>query len=162
MTTARRRSRGFTMVELLAVVAVIAILALMAVPSMVGRIARQQVADSMNLADIAKPPLAAAWSASQPWPADNTAAGLPAEDKIVGNYVSAVQVTPGAIHLVFGNNVNGKLRGKVLSLRAAVVPDARIVPIAWVCGRAAVPAQMSADGQNRTDIDSDLLPLGCW
>lgn len=152
---------GFTMVELMAVVAVVAILAALAVPSMVDRIVRKQIAESMNLVDVAKPPLAAAWSASQPWPADNAAAGLPAEDRIVGNYVSAVQVTPAAIHLVFGNNANARLRGKVLSVRAAVVPGTHVVPIAWVCGKAAVPGQMSADGENRTSVEPGLLPLGC-
>jgi type IV pilus assembly protein PilA len=156
-----RPSRGFTLLELMVVVAVIAILALIALPSFMGRIVRQQVQEALPLADVAKPPLAAAWAASQPWPADNAAAGLPPADKIVGNLVSAVQVDHGAIHIVFGNNAHAKLRGKTLTLRAAVVEDARIVPIAWVCGHARVPDKMTAQGPDKTDVDPGLLPFGC-
>jgi len=152
---------GFSMIELMAVVAVIAILSTLTLPSLVDRIVRQQIKEAMPLADIAKAPVAAAWTASAPLPADNAAAGLPAPEKIVGNHVSAVRVQQGAVHMTFGNNVSSRIKGKTLSFRPAVVEDARVVPVAWVCGHAKVPGNMSAQGDNRTDIDKALLPHEC-
>lgn len=145
----------------MAVVAVLAILATLALPSLQGRIVRAQIVEAARLADIAKPPVAAAWAASQPLPADNAAAGLPVPALIVSNLVSALAVENGAIHLTFGNQANGAIRGKVLTLRPGVVPGAPVVPVAWVCGHAAPPAQMTALGVDRTDVRADRLPLNC-
>ena len=68
------------MMEALAVVAVIAILATIALPSYLDKIIRDQVVEALPLADIAKAPIATAWATSQPLPADNAAADLPAPD----------------------------------------------------------------------------------
>lgn len=155
------RVRGFTMIELLVVIGVIAILALMALPSYQDKFIRDQIAEALPLADLAKPPVAAAWSAGQPLPADNAAAGLPPADKIVGNLVSAVAVKNGAIHMTFGNRANKLLQGRMLTLRPAVVEDAKIVPVAWVCGNAEIPGKMIAKGENRTDVPAAYLPLKC-
>lgn len=149
------------MVEMMVVVSVIAILAMLAVPSYLDRIVREQIKDSLPLADIAKQPIAASWSLAQTFPADNAAAGLPVAEKIVANYVSSVTVREGAIHLTFGNRANNAIEGKILSLRPAVVEDAPIVPVAWVCGSAEAPAKMKVSGQNLTNIPDGLLPFEC-
>jgi len=155
------RHRGFTMLELMAVVAVIGILALFAIPTYMDKIVREQVKASLPLADIAKPPIAASWALVQAFPADNAAAGLPAADKIVGNFVSSVAVQDGAIQITFGNRVSSTIGGKMLSIRPAVVEDAPIVPVAWVCGYAETPDKMKAFGQNQTNIPGELLPFEC-
>lgn len=155
------RGRGFTMIELMVVIGIVAILALMALPSYQEKFVRDQIAEALPLADIAKPPVAAAWSAGQPLPADNAAAGLPVADKIVNNFVAAVTIKSGAIHMTFGNRANKILRGKTLSLRPAVVEDAPIVPVTWVCGFAEGPAKMTVKGENRTDVPLAYLPLKC-
>ncbi len=152
---------GFTLIELMAVVAIIAILALMAVPSYHDKYIREQVIEAMRLIDIAKGPIAAAWSATKTFPDDNAAAGLPVPDKVVSNYVKSLTVEAGAIHVVFGNQANGSLRGKTLSLRPAVVEDAPIVPVAWVCGLAATPEKMTVSGTNKTDLPKHWLPVNC-
>src|SRR5206468_1388242 len=110
--------------------AIIAILAVMAVPSLAERVVRDQVVEGVKVAEIAKAAVAAGWRASEAMPSDNAAAGLPPAVKIVGNYVSAVNVEGGAVHITFGNNASGGIRGKVLSLRPAVVEDAPVVPVA--------------------------------
>ena len=143
------------------VVAIIAILALMALPSYQDKLVRDQVNEALPLADVAKPPLAVAWSLKQPLPSDNAAAGLPPAEKIVSNLVSSVAIEGGAIHITFGNRANGAIKGKVLSLRPAVVEDAPIVPVAWICGFAPVPGSMTAKGTNRTDVPSRYLPFKC-
>jgi len=163
----RRRTRhgtaaqGFTLLELLAVLGVVAILLLMAIPSYQHKIVREQVLEALPLADIAKGPVAAAWQTKQKFPPNNAAAGLPPEDKIVSTLVSAVAIEQGAIHITFGNRANGQLKGKVLSLRPAVVADAPIVPVAWICGYAPVPDKMTVQGENRTDVSAEYLPYKC-
>jgi type IV pilus assembly protein PilA len=155
------RQQGFTMIEMMAVVAVIAILALLAVPPYLDHIVRDQIKTALPLADIARQPIAASWSSKQAFPADNAEAGLPDAEQIVSNYVSSLAVGEGAIHLTFGNRANKAIVGKVLSLRPAVVKDAPIVPVAWVCGTAEAPEKMTVAGENRTSIPDGLLPLEC-
>jgi type IV pilus assembly protein PilA len=157
----KSRHPGFTMMELMAVVAVIAILATLALPSYLNRIVRDQIKAALPLADIAKLPIAASWSALQALPADNASAGLPPAEKIVSNHVAAVEVENGAIHMTFGNRANGAIAGKTLTLRPAVVTDAPIVPVAWACGYAEAPDRMTVNGTNRTNIPESLLPIEC-
>ena len=152
---------GFTLIEMMAVVAVIAILATLALPSIQGRIVRGQIVEAMRLTEIAKAPIAAAWATTRALPADNAAADLPAADRIVGDYVSSVVVEAGAIHVTFGNRANAAIKGRRLSLRPAVVEDAPIVPVAWVCGHAAAVDKMTAKGTDRTDVADNYLPLNC-
>ena len=156
-----RRARGFTLLEVAVVLGIIAILALMAAPSYLEKIIRDRIVEALPLADIAKAPVAAAWAAGVPLPGDNKAAGLPAADKIVSNLVSSVLVENGAIQITFGNRANSAIRGKVLSLRPAVVADAPIVPVAWVCGNAPPPDKMTVRGVNHTDVPPLYLPFKC-
>ena len=152
---------GFTLIELMAVVAIIAILAMMAVPSYHDKYIREQIVEAMRLADIAKGPIGVAWSTTKTFPDDNAAAGLPVPDKVVSNYVKSLTVEAGAIHVVFGNQAMGALRGMTLSLRPAVIEDAPIVPVAWVCGFAAVPEKMTMLTANKTDVPKHWLPFNC-
>ena len=159
MTT--RRHHGFTLIELIVVLAVVAILAMIAIPNVQDRLVRDQIVEGVRLAEVAKPQVAAAWRTTHTLPADNAEAGLPAADRIVGNLVRAVTVEQGAIHVTFGNQANGAIRGKTLTLRPAVVDDAPVVPVAWVCGGASAPAPMTVHGANRTDVAARYLPLNC-
>jgi len=157
----RARGRGFTLIEMMVVLGVIAILALMMLPSYQDKMVRDQIAEALPLADVATKPVAAAWAAAQSLPADNAAAGLPPADKIVSNFISSTVVQGGAIHLTFGNRANGQIKGKVLTLRPAVVEDAPVVPVAWICGYAPVPDKMTVKGENRTNIPPLYLPFKC-
>jgi type IV pilus assembly protein PilA len=161
MPRRHRHARAFTLIELLVVMAILVVLALMAVPLYHDKFVRDQVVEAMKLTDIAKAPVAAAWSVARAFPADNAAAGLPAPDKVVSNYVRSLAVDNGAIHVVFGNQANGALRGLTLTLRPAVVEDAPVVPVAWVCGYAPVPDKMTAGAVNKTDVPKNWLPVNC-
>jgi type IV pilus assembly protein PilA len=157
----KRRVVGFTLIELMAAVAVVAILATLALPSVRAQLVRGQIVDAMKIAEIAKAPIAAAWGAAHTLPADNAAAGLPPADKIVGNFVTSVLVEAGAIHVTFGNKANPAIAGQTLTLRPAVVEDAAVVPIAWLCGHAAAVDKMVAKGVDRTTVEARLLPINC-
>lgn len=157
----RRHPRGFTLIELMVVVGVIAILALLTLPGIQNKRVRDQIVASAPLIDLAKAQVAAAWSRDRHMPADNTAAGLPAPTQMVGNFVQSVSVAQGAIHVRFGQQANAALRDRTLSFRPAIVTDATVVPIAWVCGHAPVPTPMAAQGSDRTDLPDGLLPVNC-
>jgi type IV pilus assembly protein PilA len=155
------RRAGFTMMEIMVVVAIVAILATLALPSYLAKLITDEIVAALPLADIAKAPVALAWAATQTFPVDNAAAGLPVPDKIVSNYVQSVTVRDGAIDITFGNNAHDRIAGKILTLRPAVVEDTPIVPVAWICGYANVPDKMTVKGENRTNVPVGYLPLPC-
>lgn len=143
------------------VVGIIAILALMAMPSFQGKIIKDQIIEGSALAAVAKGPVGAYWALTKTMPPDNASLALPEAEKIVSNMVRAVTVKAGAIHITFGNQANGLLKNKTLSLRPAIVDDAPVVPVAWVCAFAPAPANMTVQGENKTDIPREYLPLNC-
>lgn len=153
--------RGFSLIELTVVIAVIAILATLALPSFQSSHVRAQIVESAKLADIAKGPIGAAWTGGRELPPDNTSIGLPSPERVVATYVAAMTVEHGAIHLRFGNKAHRQIQGKTLSFRPAVVADAPVVPVSWVCGHASAPDKMTLRGIDRTDVPADVLPLNC-
>src|SRR5450830_585650 len=134
---------------MMVVVAIIAILVLVAMPSYQGKLVRDQIVESSALVNIAKAPISAYWTANRALPADNA------------SLARAVMVQDGAIHITYGNRANGILKNKTLSLRPAVIDDAQVVPVAWVCGSATGPNKMTVRGENKTDISKEYLPLNC-
>ena len=78
-----------------------------------------------------------------------------------GPEISSLAVQDGAIHITFGNNVNSSIKGKILSIRPAVVDDAPVVPVAWVCGYAKGPDKMTIKGENKTSVSASYLPFNC-
>jgi type IV pilus assembly protein PilA len=155
------KSAGFTLIEMMAVLAILAILAMLAIPSYYFRVVRQQIDGMAPLVSVAEAPVAAAWAATQTLPVDNAGAGIPAADKMVNNYVSAVMIANGAVNVTFGNRATAALAGKVLTIRPAVVSDSPQVPVTWVCGNATAPHNMTLMGVNQTTIPPAYLPLEC-
>jgi type IV pilus assembly protein PilA len=153
--------RGFTWIELLLALAVLGGLLLMAIPAMQDATLKRQVKDAMQLATTAEPAVQVAYSLTGTMPTDNKTAGLPDPDKIVSQVVKRVNVADGAVTLTLGNNASKALDGMTLTLRPAVVPDERVVPIAWLCHDAGVPAKMQVQGEDLTNIPSKWLPVEC-
>ena len=152
---------GFSVIEMMVVVAIIGILAMIAIPSSIGRIVKEQVIAAIPLADIAKEPIAAAWKGAKTLPINNEEAGLPVPEKVVSNFVSSLIVQDGVIHMTFGNKSHPQIKGKILSMRPAVIEESQVVPIAWVCGNAKAPDKMTIKGENKTNVSADYLPSAC-
>lgn len=155
------RKRGFTLIEMLVVVAIIAVLAMLALPSPDPAIARKQVTESMALIDDYKKLVAFYHQSAQVFLKDNKEAGIPAPDKLLGNYVDRIDLVKGAFHIHFGNKAHPEIKNKTLSIQPIVVKNSPQSPISWICGKAAAPEGMEAAGENRTDIDIKNLPLHC-
>lgn len=157
----KKNALGFTAIEMMVVVAILGILAMIAIPSSLSRIVKEQIVAAMPLADVAKTPIAASWTLSKTLPADNAAAGLPSHDKVVNNFVSDVEVQNGVIHMTFGNKAHPQIKGKILSIRPAVIEESQLVPVTWVCGNAKAPEKMTLMGENKTNVNPDYLPYLC-
>lgn len=156
-----RHQPGFTLMEIVVAVAIVALLATMALPSITSSIVRNQIVEAVPLADLVKKAVAQSWAGAAALPADNATAGLPPPDKIVNNYVSSVALESGAIQITFGNSAHKLIAGKILTLRPAIVTDAPMVPVAWVCAQAAVPGGMTVLGEDRTNVPVAMLPYNC-
>ena len=153
--------RGFTLIELMIVVAIIGIMSTFALPSWQERIIKAQIQEGLEMVAPIKKAEAEYYGKYRRLPADNAALGLPAPEKFVGNYVRRVEVENGAIHITFGNRINRNASGKLLTLRPAIVQDAPVVPIAWVCAKAKAPEGMSVLGKDATTLADHFLPLDC-
>ncbi len=161
MSVSLFRPRGFTLLEMLVVLGIIAILALLAVPAHMNSSGKEQVEESLKLLEILRPKVEAYYAANGRLPLDNADAGLPAPEKLIGNYVTGIQLSSGGFHLRFGNKANGALRDRLLSVRAVIVPESPGSPMSWVCGHSPVPAGMVAPTDNRTTVGLSLLPVHC-
>lgn len=155
------RAKGFTLIELMIVVAIIGILATMAVPSYQDMMIKKQVQEGIEFIGFAKQAVAEYYAKRHALPANNAAAGLPPKDKVIGSFVTSLEIENGTIIITYGNRVNKNIMGRTLALRPAYVADARIVPISWVCGAARVPHGLTANGANRTNFPASFLPLDC-
>jgi type IV pilus assembly protein PilA len=155
------RHRGFTLIELMIVVAIIGILASIAIPSYQDYTVRAQVVEAFTLASEIKSSVQEFRKERGRMPNTNREAGVPQADKLIGNYVTSIDVAGGALHVHMGNHANKLIEGHVVTLQPLVVTGSPASPMSWRCGRREVPAGMEAVGENRTDIDDKFLPSSC-
>jgi len=112
------------------------------------------------LADVAKEPISALWKVAKTLPADNKEAGLPEAEKIVSNFISAVEVQNGVINMTFGNKAHPQIKGKSFHSDLRWLKN-RNRACSWVCGNAKAPDKMKLIGENKTNVADDYLPHLC-
>ena len=94
----RKRSGGFTLIELMIVVAIIGILAAIAIPAYQDYTVRAQVSEGLNLGGGAKTAVTEFFQDRGAWPANNDQAGIDATPtNIKGKYVKSVTVAAGIV-----------------------------------------------------------------
>jgi type IV pilus assembly protein PilA len=142
-------------------VAIMGILMSLTLPSFQQYTVKTQLAEAMTLTHSMKMNIAEYYKKYQRMPTNNSEAGLPEADKLIGNFVSGVTVADGAIHIELGNKINEQLKGKTISLQPLIVDGSAKSPISWGCGYATAPQGMSKQGENNTDVDSYYLPVQC-
>ncbi len=133
----------------------------MAVPVYRDKVIRAQVEEGLHLAQMVQTAIEEFRQKTGHIPGDNKTAGLPSPDKIIGNYVSSVEVIGGAINIRFDHRVHRDIKGKLLTLRPAIVVDEPKVPIAWACGFARAVPGMELLGRNQTTLLRQELPIDC-
>ncbi len=132
-----------------------------AIPAYQDYTIRAQVTEAFSLASELKGPIQEYRKERGKLPANNDAAGVPDADKLIGNYVTRVDVSDGAISVTFGNFVNQSIAGHILTLQPIVVKGSPASPMSWRCGYRGIPNGMEAVGSNKTNVDRRYLPSTC-
>jgi len=153
--------RGFTLIELMVAVAIIGILATITMPSLIISRQRSEVADALRMSDTIRDDVTAYYNHNISFPSDNAEAGVPEPEFLIANKITRMQIEDGAIHITLGNKISKPLRGKILSLRPAIVTGSPTSPISWLCGEDTPVTGMQAVGENKTDLDKSILPAAC-
>jgi type IV pilus assembly protein PilA len=153
--------RGFTLIELMIVVSIIGVLASVAIPSYQTYITRAQVTEALVIANEVKTSIKDYYRFKGEFPEDNRQAGIPMPEQLIGNYISSIKLSDGALHITMGNKSNRSLKDKVLTLRPVVVSGSPASPFSWLCGNSEAVPGMAAIGDNLTNIESAYLPAAC-
>ena len=162
----RHVHQGFTLIELMIVVAIIGILAAIALPAYQNYTIRAQVTEGLSLASGIKIGVADYYASNGSFPAQDVTAsttigglGFVAAPK--GKYATANLSAGGIIVLTYnGANVNTKLSGQILGLRAGTDANGDLL---WFCGKAPTTAATgTAPGADPTTItNGQFLPASC-
>jgi type IV pilus assembly protein PilA len=151
--------KGFTLIELMIVVAIIGILAAIAIPAYQDYTVRSQVTEGMNLASPVETGIAEYFANTGSFPSTLSSVGI--SNSPTGKYVSAVDITNGAIVVTYGLQANSK----VATLNLTFTPYTDLNnDVIWVCGLHTVPTGASTPTgvtPGVTTVPDKYLPQTC-
>ena len=150
MENTKNRNKGFTVIELMAVVAIVSILAVIALTAYSDYVVRSKVSEGLAFASEAKTSVSDYYYTNRVMPPNNQAAGLPDPDSYDQyNFLSKLEITSapqeGTISITI-KIPGSKADNKILQL----VPSTLKGEIFWEC----LPAQV--DG-----LDANYAPANC-
>lgn len=108
----KRLKNGFTLIELMITVAIVGVLGSVAIPSYQDYVARSQISEAIVLASGAKPLVAEYYANYGEYP-NSSDIGFNGN---TGKYVESIEIQNGNIIAKLNNNVNEKIRGKLIIL----------------------------------------------
>jgi type IV pilus assembly protein PilA len=141
-----QRFKGFTLIEIMIVAAIISILTAVAIPAYSDYLKRSQIVEGFLVTLTVKKAIGDYYAYHGRFPANNQAAGVLPPERIIGDYVSRVDVINGDIRVTFGHRGGADFAGKRLKFWPQV-HNSRIGTLIWQC-----------DG---TRIDPKFLPSNC-
>jgi len=160
--------RGFSSLELLAVLAVTTVVLALAASAYRTHTVREQIASSIAFAAAIETRIVEAAGRLGEPPASAAEAGLAAAQiRGYGPYVDSLSIVDGRIELKFGASADPSIRGRTLSLTPFETADREIV---WLCGNRLPPPGLNplgfANGTHQavqllTRIEARYLPASC-
>lgn len=109
-------NKGFTLLELMAVIAVIGILLAIALPTYADYSARAKVSEGITLAGAAKTAVSEYRLSTGMWPSSNASAGLPVATSITGHDVRSIAVSDDGLITVSFSSMEPGIHAKTLVL----------------------------------------------
>lgn len=147
--------------EMMIVISIIGILTTMAIPTYQDRVKRTQVEEGLRLAQFVQEGIELYYKHHGRMSRNNEEAGLPSAKKIIGNYVSKIEVNFGVINIELGHRINKHADSKIICIRPAIVEGEPKIPISWIYGYASIPEGMAVIGKNKSTIIARHLPVYC-
>ncbi len=145
-----RGEKGFTLIELQAVVAIIGILAAIAIPNFFTYIGRAKAAEGYILGGNVSQEVTEFYNHTGRFPKNNMESGLPTPENIKGKYVEAIRVRGGAFDIQFSQQSG--TQHEIISVRPAFVKNDPLSPIHWVWGDDLPLPGIRVIGENHTKM----------
>jgi len=140
-----RRTKGFTLIELMFVVAIIGILASVALPAYQDYMIRARVAEGLVLASEVQRAVLEYYDRWGRMPANNAVAGLPRPEAYRSREVATIAVNDGVVEVTFGDSIGKAMSGEKIYLQPGINKAHPTGAVSWICNN-------STRGLSETDL----------